>query len=202
MTYMACCKCCCGKKDCEEGDQGKCCCGDTCCTESEYCCDGACQAEPCGGRECCNSDGTCSNFCPAPVCDNNPAPGETPDGAPCCDPVCIGCGDCGDGGEECCNSTQLASVFDALSDEPESIDCEVADAEVSEEFGPVAAAAWGSYVSAMRFGEVYKFSLMRRSYVLDALYEIRDGSIPEVAMSDAQQRWAQFANAYRGVING
>lgn len=48
---MACCKVCCGCAICEEGDQGKCCCGTgssaVCCEEGEYCCDGACQAEPC-----------------------------------------------------------------------------------------------------------------------------------------------------------
>ena len=44
---MACCKCCCGKRDCEEGDEGKCCCGETCCNAGEYCCNSECQAEPC-----------------------------------------------------------------------------------------------------------------------------------------------------------
>lgn len=47
---MSCCKCCCGKKDCEEGEEGRCCCGGatgTCCQEGEYCCDGECQSEPC-----------------------------------------------------------------------------------------------------------------------------------------------------------
>jgi hypothetical protein len=48
---MACCKCCCGNVDCEEGQEGKCCCGGvegTCCQVGEYCCDGVCQEEPCG----------------------------------------------------------------------------------------------------------------------------------------------------------
>ena len=47
---MPCCKCCCGNKDCEEGEQGKCCCGGptgTCCQEGHYCCDGVCQEESC-----------------------------------------------------------------------------------------------------------------------------------------------------------
>lgn len=55
---MACCKCCCGNKICEHGDEGKCCCqGDneiTCCQQGEYCCDGVCQNGPCG---CCCIDG-------------------------------------------------------------------------------------------------------------------------------------------------
>lgn len=48
---MACCACCCGGEDCEEGQEGKCCCGGaegTCCQEGEYCCDGVCEDEPCG----------------------------------------------------------------------------------------------------------------------------------------------------------
>jgi hypothetical protein len=50
LVRMACCRCCCGGVDCEEGQQGKCCCGGvegTCCQEGEYCCDGVCQEEPC-----------------------------------------------------------------------------------------------------------------------------------------------------------
>lgn len=61
---MPCCKCCCGNKICENGDEGKCCCqGDNnsieCCNEGEYCCGGACQATPCG---CC-----CINKQPDPT---------------------------------------------------------------------------------------------------------------------------------------
>jgi hypothetical protein len=53
---MACCRCCCGGEDCEDGQQGKCCCGGSegeCCTEEQYCCDGECQEEPCD----CDCDG-------------------------------------------------------------------------------------------------------------------------------------------------
>lgn len=54
---MACCKCCCGNKICENGEEGKCCCqGDnsiTCCQQGEYCCNGVCQEVPCG---CCCLD--------------------------------------------------------------------------------------------------------------------------------------------------
>ena len=47
---MACCKACCGCKDCEEGEEGKCCCGGQpgeCCQVGEYCCSGVCQESPC-----------------------------------------------------------------------------------------------------------------------------------------------------------
>lgn len=50
MTYMACCKCCCGGIDCDEGQPGKCCCGGytgACCQEGEYCCGGSCEPDPC-----------------------------------------------------------------------------------------------------------------------------------------------------------
>lgn len=55
---MACCKCCCGNADCEEGDEGKCCCGGSsgeCCDVGEYCCSGVCEPDPCGGT-CCFKD--------------------------------------------------------------------------------------------------------------------------------------------------
>lgn len=152
--------------------------------------------------ECCNEDGSCSSFCPNPVCDNNPGPNQTPDGGPCCDGLCIECGDCGVGGEECCNSLEISSIFDALSDQPESILCETADAEVLDTFGSEAVMAWNGYAESIRFGGVYKFSLMRRSYMLDALYAIDSGVDTASAMATTRQQWAQFANLYRGVING
>lgn len=61
---MACCKCCCGGVDCTEGQQGKCCCGGStgeCCSDTEYCCDGACQCGQCD----CPSGGLCYE------CDSN-----------------------------------------------------------------------------------------------------------------------------------
>lgn len=73
---MACCKCCCGNKDCEEGDQGKCCCGGSCCDTDEYCCGGGCQSDPC-----CDTDEDC-DLC---GCQNGwyaVPPGGTPLG--CC----------------------------------------------------------------------------------------------------------------------
>ena len=46
---MACCKCCCGNRDCSNGDLGKCCCGGDCCEANEYCCNGQCtDTPPCG----------------------------------------------------------------------------------------------------------------------------------------------------------
>jgi hypothetical protein len=54
---VACCRCCCGGVDCEEGQEGKCCCGGasgTCCQPGEYCCSGVCEPEPCSGCCCIN----------------------------------------------------------------------------------------------------------------------------------------------------
>lgn len=191
-------RCCvdCSEQSEEEGTSGT-------LPTSGYCCDGGCQEEPCGpSGVCCTAEGNCTGFCTGPVCDNYPLPGETPDGGPCCDGFCIECGDCGEGGAECCNSVELSSIFDALSDQPESIACDAADAEVSAAFGPVATAAWAEYAGFIRFGEAYKFSIMRRSYILDALYAIEDGDSVSEAMAASRQQWAILASQYRGVING
>lgn len=67
---MACCKCCCGNKDCAQGDQGKCCCGTTeknCCTAEQYCCDGACQSTPCTGA-CCDPTFGCTQTADEATC--------------------------------------------------------------------------------------------------------------------------------------
>ena len=98
---MACCKCCCGNKNCDEGEIGKCCCGGptgTCCEADEYCCDGECEPAPCSGA-CCDpvfgctqaaDEGTCTEgggtwLGPGISCDPNPCPGA------CCDTVFGGC---------------------------------------------------------------------------------------------------------------
>ena len=67
---MACCKCCCGNKDCAEGEIGKCCCGGSsgsCCTASQYCCDGACQSTPCTGA-CCDATFGCTQAADEATC--------------------------------------------------------------------------------------------------------------------------------------
>ena len=59
---MACCKCCCGNKNCDEGEIGKCCCGGptgACCNTSQYCCDGVCEPAPCTGA-CCDGVFPCT----------------------------------------------------------------------------------------------------------------------------------------------
>jgi len=98
---MACCKCCCGNKDCAEGEAGKCCCGGTektCCKAGEYCCDWECKSTPCSGA-CCHPTFGCSQPADEETCtslggtwigygipcDPNPCPGA------CCDTVFGGC---------------------------------------------------------------------------------------------------------------
>jgi len=64
---MPCCKCCCGNKDCGQGEEGKCCCGGaagTCCQEGQYCCDGTCQNEPCGNGNTCQCSSQLDDFAP------------------------------------------------------------------------------------------------------------------------------------------
>jgi hypothetical protein len=85
LVRMACCKCCCGNVDCEEGQEGKCCCGGvegTCCQVGEYCCDGVCQEGPCceenedcpEGKEC--IDGACVEIACSGECESDEDCGE------------------------------------------------------------------------------------------------------------------------------
>lgn len=78
---MACCKCCCGEVDCEEGQEGKCCCGGSygeCCQPGQYCCDGVCVDEPCVGCSGeCEGDPDCDYGC---VC----VDGECVEEGACC----------------------------------------------------------------------------------------------------------------------
>ena len=68
---MACCKCCCGNRICNEGDEGKCCCGGTqglCCQQGEYCCNGECQPEPCCPEPCFEDSDCSGRYCCNPIC--------------------------------------------------------------------------------------------------------------------------------------
>lgn len=116
---MACCKPCCGCRNCVENQKGKCCCGGangSCCTEEQTCCANSCCDEACcrgvccqPGERCCpeGSDTTqeccppsrvcCDGVCcpPGYSCVNyecSPCPaGYTPCGAECCPPgqLCV-----------------------------------------------------------------------------------------------------------------
>lgn len=75
---MACCKPCCGCKDCAAGEEGKCCCGGAegaCCNAGQFCCNGNC-VPPCGRSEGnCKCDGTCctaEQFCCDGLCVEEP----------------------------------------------------------------------------------------------------------------------------------
>lgn len=87
---MACCKVCCGCKDCTPGQAGKCCCGGaggTCCTTAQTCCAGSCCDTVCCNGVCCEPGQTCV----AGEC-SSPCPTELQCGDQCCDP-----------GETCCD---------------------------------------------------------------------------------------------------
>lgn len=68
---MACCKTCCGCKDCTPGQAGKCCCGGaggTCCTTAQTCCSGSCCDTVCCNGVCCPPGTQCRSGACAPVC--------------------------------------------------------------------------------------------------------------------------------------
>lgn len=93
MTYMACCKVCCGCKECAEGEEGKCCCGNECCAASTYCCNAECVSACSQGQV---GDCKCATEC----CTNSEY---------CCDGACVGaCGEGGAGpckcGSNCCEA--------------------------------------------------------------------------------------------------
>jgi hypothetical protein len=88
---MACCKCCCGKKECDEGEEGKCCCGNECCAAGTYCCNAECVDACSEGQE---GDCKCTDACCAA-------------GEYCCDDACVSaCEEGGQGpckcGSDCC----------------------------------------------------------------------------------------------------
>lgn len=131
---MACCKCCCGNANCEQGDQGKCCCGGaegTCCTEEEYCCDGECQATPCTGA-CCDSTFGCTQTADEEACTSEG--GEWLGLGVPCDPDPCGC-------TECAEVTQGTNT-DIVTKNVRTYDCDPYDNTASDtdepcdSFGP------------------------------------------------------------------
>lgn len=120
---MACCKICCGCKDCDEAEEGKCCCGGqegVCCETGEYCCTGECVTTcadsqdalegkcKCGTACCDSGEYCCSGVCQGEPCactgscdEENPCQ----ENCLCCDGVCQECCEDGDcpGGEACCD---------------------------------------------------------------------------------------------------
>jgi hypothetical protein len=96
---MACCKVCCGCKECDEGEEGKCCCGSECCAPDTYCCNAECVEACSEGQEgdckctdaCCYQDEYCCDGECVEACGEGGA-------GPCkCDSTC-----CADG-EYCCD---------------------------------------------------------------------------------------------------
>lgn len=112
MTYMACCKVCCGCKECDEGEEGKCCCGNECCAADTYCCNAECVSACSEGQEgdCKCSDACCyqDEYCCAGECVE--ACGEG-DAGPC---KCSS--DCCAEGEYCCDGSCQAEPCGAPCD--------------------------------------------------------------------------------------
>lgn len=86
---MACCKVCCGCKECDEGEEGKCCCGSECCQPDTYCCNAECVEACSEGQE---GDCKCTDAC----CYQDEY---------CCDGECVeACGEGGAGPCKCSSS--------------------------------------------------------------------------------------------------
>ena len=122
MTDMACCKVCCGCKECDEGEEGKCCCGNECCAASTYCCNAECVSACSEGQEgdCKCSDACCyqDEYCCGGECVE--ACGEGGAGPCKCDSTCC------DTGEYCCSGVC----------EPEPCGSEIWCCEVDEDNNP------------------------------------------------------------------
>ena len=112
LFSMACCKVCCGCKECDEGEEGKCCCGSECCAADTYCCNAECVEACSEGQEgdckcadaCCYQDEYCCDGECVEAC------GEG-DAGPCkCSSDCCAAGEyCCDGvcqAEPCCTETE------------------------------------------------------------------------------------------------
>lgn len=97
---------------------------------------------------------------------------------------------------------EIASLFAPLTDQPEVIEASTADQEIAAYSRPEVTAAWIAWSAERKNGGVYKFSILWRSYLLDALEAIEAGEDAAVAMQRSLQQWKDFANKYRGVING
>ena len=116
LFSMACCKVCCGCKECDEGEEGKCCCGSECCAPDTYCCNAECVEACSEGQEgdckcgpyCCAQDEYCCDNQCVPVCDEGD--GGCLCGASCCpaDQFCCD-GVCQEG--PCCDDTPVTHVF-------------------------------------------------------------------------------------------
>ena len=139
----------------------------------------------------------CSFYCPASVCDNNPGD-QKPDGGPCCDDRCIDCGDCGEGGQECCNSVPIQSLFDPLSGEPEKLPLDQFIVDLEAYNNPQIV----HFVMHNKSGlsqEQVKFSVLYRAYLLDALAEIDGGAEMYPTLLKHHREWQKQVNASRAL---
>jgi hypothetical protein len=139
----------------------------------------------------------CSWYCPNSVCDNDPGD-KTPDGGPCCDDECIDCGDCGEGGQECCNSVPIQSLFDPLSGEPEKLPLDQFIFDLESYNNPQIV----HFVMHNKNGlsqEQVKFSILYRAYLLDALAEIDGGAEMYPTLLKHHREWQKQVNASRAL---
>lgn len=141
--------------------------------------------------ECCNSAGGCTGYCPGPGC--------TPSDGVCCDGVCITCQDCGVGGEECCNSIEIQSLFEDLSNESEMIKWDSIVAELKSSWGEDKMDVLIDVL--LRFGiqkdGFWKVSVFARAYVIDCLDDVANGVDIDIAYMKHHSEWAKFVTLVR-----
>lgn len=141
--------------------------------------------------ECCDSTGGCSGYCPGRGC--------TPNDGVCCDGNCISCGDCGVGGAECCNSIEIQSLFEDLSNESEMIKWDSIVAELKSSWGEDKMD--GLIDVLLRFGiqkdGFWKVSVFARAYVIDCLDDVANGVDIDIAYMNHHSQWAEFATLVR-----
>jgi len=140
---------------------------------------------------CCTSTMGCTGDCPGSGC--------TPSDGYCCDTLCVGCGDCGEGGEMCCNSVEIKSLFEDLKNDSESMQWEALKEEATAVWGadnlekiiPIFT-KWGILDDGY-----WKSSILTRPYILDCVEDVLNGSDFGIAYSKHHAIWAKIATTIR-----
>ena len=157
-------------------------------TDSDGCATYECRRSD---TDCCTPTGGCTGYCPGPACD--------PSDGVCCDNVCITCQDCGDGGEECCNSIEIKSLFTDLSNESEMILWDTVVGEIKESWGDKKLDQLVEII--FKFGikkdNYWKVSVFARAYVIDCLDDVANGMDINSAYAKHHSEWSKFVSVVR-----
>lgn len=151
---------------------------------------------------CCGPNG-CSGYCGGSLtgddhvgCDSDPE--SVQDGGPCCDNRCIACGDCGEGGEECCNSTEIQSLFDPLVPDAEELALDQFLLDLETYDNPELLHFVMHHLPPLSLSQdKIKFSVLYRAYLLDALAEMAQGAEFYPCFLKHHKAWQVFARESR-----